>query len=116
MDDNGKLEHRTEQAFARMDKRVKNLELVTVSRQQLEDLLKVVPDVVSLKARVNRLENQMTMAQESRTSLLENDNLVASEMMFIRERLLSIEGRIARDGPTRSAVLQAAEAKEEAEA
>lgn len=93
-----KLEHRTEQAFSRMHKRVKALEDCGVTRQQLEDLLKLVPAVADLGYRINRIENQLTHAQESRTTLIENDNLIASEMCFIRERLLKIEGN--RNGPT----------------
>ena len=89
------LTHRVQQAFDRMHKRVKNLELVTVSRQQLEDLLQLVPEVATLGKRIGRIENQNTMAQRSRADLIDNDNLLASEMMFIRERLLKIEGSLS---------------------
>ncbi len=105
MDDaDGKLEHRTEQAFARMHKRVKRVENASVTRQQMEDLVQLVPKIEDLLRRVTRIENAMVHWQDQREALHGNANLMASECLFIRERMITLEGRMARAGPTGSTV------------
>lgn len=93
-DDHRTLQHRTEQAFGRMDKRVKKLENCGVTRQQLEDLLALVPAVADLKARVMKIENTLVLAGRSRSELIETQNLIASELCFVRDRLLAIEAKV----------------------
>jgi len=112
--DDGKLEHRTQQAFDRMHKRVKKIEGASVTRQQLEDLVQLAPKIDSILKRLTRIENSMVHWQDQREALHRNAHLIAEECCFVRERLLTIEGRIPRAGPTRSAVHQE-EAQEEAQ-
>jgi FtsZ-binding cell division protein ZapB len=100
VDDNGKLEHRTQQAFDRMHKRVKKIEDVAISRQQLEDLVQLAPKIEDVLRRVTRIENAMVHWQDQREALHKNAHMIAEECCFIRERLLTVEGRIPRAGPT----------------
>ncbi len=94
-DANGKLEHRTAQAFARMNNRVKALEATGIPKQQLEDLTKLAPEVASLLKRVSRIENTLVHHRDMRENSIENDFIVASEMVLIRDRVLTLEGKLA---------------------
>lgn len=110
-DANGKLEHRTEQAFARMHKRMQAVENNSVTRQQLEDLVQLVPKLDDLIKRVTRIENAMVHWQDQREVLHSNANLMASECLFIRERLITLEGRMARAGSTETKAEEVEEAE-----
>jgi len=93
-DASGKLEHRTAQAFARMNKRVKALEATGIVKQQLEDLLTLAPEVESLVKRVNRIENTLVHYRDMRENSIENDFIVAREMIAVRDRVLMLEGTV----------------------
>jgi len=95
VDDDGKLERRTEKAIGKMHRRVERLEQATISKQQLEDLMMVVPAMKDLLKRITRIENILIYHQRVRESSTENDFIVAKEMVMIRDRVLTLEGRLS---------------------
>lgn len=95
MDDNSALQRRTQEAIGKMHRRVERLERATISKQQLEDLMTVVPAMKDLLKRITRIENILLYNQRARESSIENDHIVAQEMVLIRDRVLTLEGRLA---------------------
>ena len=86
------LEQRTKTAIGKLDRRLKQAELMC---QKVEDLMPLTKEVESVKKRMLRMENAEVNWRDLREGIYDSLIKVAQEMSFVRARLLAIEGEKA---------------------